>query len=479
MAKGKKSLGPADWYLISIDRLKKIGVVLLLAVIAGGTYFYLDSQKRDPRQRAESAIADAEDALNDLASSDEFTTYKAEFERGRVKLEEARRLLAREDFPESEGAAIEAHTIAQSALARQPGERDSDAQFLSVEGDVQLQKASSSEWKKADARTPLFNGDWVKTGGSASAELIFSNGSLYTVGPNALLEIYSAVNPATSKKQNTVQMQVGSVEINTTDDISTVKTPGTQVVVNSESTAQVGVDAGKSTEVLSLKGTAAVTPTSGGTGVQLASGETVKASGAGALSTKRQFLQPPALSSPPDNQTFRGASDSRVQFSWVANPKAVAYQLQVSRSRLFAGVEINAQRTTPNATARVSSEGSFYWRVASIDDRGQVGPFSTFRRFRVSGVGSTPTQAAESDKTPPTLQLKRPFNIGGAYYMIEGRVEPGATVFINDDEVDVQPDGVFKKLVSFTAVGWNNVIVKAIDPAGNETVQAEKVHVKE
>jgi hypothetical protein len=479
MAKARKSLGPADWYLISIDRLQKIGLIILLVLVAGGIYLYFDSQRKDPRERAEAAVADAEEALSDLAGSQEFTTYKAEFDRGRARLEQARGLLRQENFPGAESAAIEAQTIAQSALAR-TGERDSDAQFLSVDGDVQFQKASSSEWKKADARTPLYNGDWVKTGDIASAELIFSNGSLYTIGPNALLEIYSVVNPATSKKQNSVQMQVGSVEINTTDDASTVKTPGTQVVVSSESTAQVGVDQrAKTTQVMSLKGTAAVSPAAGGQAVSLTSGEIVSASADGSLSAKKQYLQPPALVAPPDNQVFRGSTDSKVQLSWAPNPAAVAYQLQVSRSRLFAGVEINAQRTTNSATAKVSSEGAFYWRVASIDAAGQIGPFSTFRRFRVTGVGGPPTQQSQADKTPPTLQLKRPFNIGGAYYLIEGRVEPGATVYINDDETDVQSDGLFKKLVSFTQVGWNTIIVKAVDPAGNETVQAEKVHVKE
>ena len=45
----------------------------------------------------------------------------------------------------------------------------------------------------------------------SSAELIFSNnGSLYTVGPNALLEIYTAVNPQTSKRTNSVNVEVGS-----------------------------------------------------------------------------------------------------------------------------------------------------------------------------------------------------------------------------------------------------------------------------
>src|SRR5262249_32734821 len=144
-------------------------------------------------------------------------------------------------------------TISRAALSGE-GSTEFDAQFNIVEGDVQFQKSATAEWKRADIGKPLFNGDWVKTGENASAELIFSNGTLYTVGPNALLEIYAQMNPATSKKSKSVQTQVGSVEVATTDDASMVRTPGTQVVVDSDSTTQVGVDRQKGTSVLAEKG---------------------------------------------------------------------------------------------------------------------------------------------------------------------------------------------------------------------------------
>src|SRR6185436_15498888 len=108
---------------------------------------------------------------------------------------------------------------------------------------------------------------WVKTGDRASAELIFSSGSLYTIGPNALLEIYAAVNPGTTRKTNAVQMRIGSVEVATTSDTSTVRTPGTQVVVESQSTAQVGVDRTSQTSIVGMRGGTSVAPEKGGTSI--------------------------------------------------------------------------------------------------------------------------------------------------------------------------------------------------------------------
>jgi hypothetical protein len=476
----KKAVAGADidWYLISIDRLKKFGAVVLLIILAAGGVFYYLQLRQNPRRRAESEIANARSALNSLAASKDFNKYRQEFSRSQKKLDEATALLTETKYPESESAAVDAQTIAKTALATLPT-NESDAQFLTVEGEVQFQKSATNDWRKADVRSPLFNGDWVKTAEDASAELVFSNGSLYTIGQSALLEIYSTVNPTTSKKQNSVQMQVGSVEIATTDDISTVRTPGSQIVVDSESTTQVGIDgAQKSTSIIALKGTTSVAPAAGGVAVKLNSGDVISATKDGGLSAVRKAILPPALLSPSENSVFQVTTNSRVEFSWAPTPGASQYQLQVSRSRLFATLEINARRPRTTALARVSSEGSFYWRIASVSVDGELGPFSQFRRFRVAGVG-TAQQNDTSDKTPPALVVKKPFNIGGQFYMIEGKTDPGATVFINDEEVDVESDGTFKKLVSFDKVGRNAVVVKAVSPAGIQSIQSETVFVEE
>ena len=344
MAKRKKQASGAnvDWYLISIDRLKQIGLVILLILLGLGGWWYFSNQKRNPRSAAESAISEARQALNALAASKDFNQHRSEFDRAQRKLDQAATLLGGAKYPDSESAAVESQTISRAALSGAGGS-DNDAQFLTVEGDVQFQKSSTGDWKPAESRTPLFNGDWVKTGDKASAELIFSNGSLYTVGSGALLEIYSQFNPTTSKKSNLVQMQIGSIEVATTDDQSTVRTPGSQVTVDSESTTQVGVDPQKQTAVVTEKGSASVTPTSGGTAVKLATGEKVTATPEGSLSPVKKLLIPPVLKEPTDNHPVT-IGESQVAFLWDPVAGATGYQFQVSRSRLFTSLEINAKR---------------------------------------------------------------------------------------------------------------------------------------
>jgi hypothetical protein len=465
-----------DWYLVSIDRLKKIGIVILLVLLGGGGWWYFANQKRNPRSMAESAIAEARQALNTLAASKDFPSHRGDFDRAQHKLDEAGSLLAAGKYSDAESAAVESQTFSRAALSGKGG-AENDAQFLTVEGDVQYQKSSTSDWTAAETRTPLFNGDWVKTGGGASAELIFSNGSLYTIGSNALLEIYSQFNPSTSRKNNSVQMQIGSVEVATTDNASSVRTPGSQITVDSESTTQVGVNAEKATAVVSEKGSSSVASSGGGAAVKLAVGEKLTATPEGSLSPVKKLFMPPALLTPADNQVFLVTSDSRVEFSWEAVPGASGYVLEVSHSRLFTSLEINSRRQKTTASARVTAEGAFYWRVASIGPDGETGPFSAFRRFRVSGGahegGTAPSSPA------PALQLKRPYPIGGPFYMIEGTTDPGATVLINDEEADVDASGRFKKLVSFNKIGRNLVTVKAINAAGKQTTLSETVLVEE
>src|SRR6266850_583186 len=176
--------GAIDWYLVSIDRMKKIGLIILLRLLAGGGWWYYTNQKRNPRSSAEAAIAEARQALNTLAASKDFPSHRGDFDRAQHKLDEAGTLLGSGKYGEAQGAAVESQTFSRAALSGKAG-AENDAQFLTVEGDVQFQKSATSDWTAAETRTPLFNGDWVKTGGGASAELFFSNNSVYTVGPNA------------------------------------------------------------------------------------------------------------------------------------------------------------------------------------------------------------------------------------------------------------------------------------------------------
>ena len=242
-----------------------------------------------------------------------------------------------------------------------------------------------------------------KTGDRASAELIFSNGSLYTVGPNALLEIYSSVNPhdepEDERRADARRLRRGRDDA---DDTSTVRTPGTQVVVESESTDAGRRRSGQRDAVVATRGAASVAPEKGGAAVRLAAGEKISATPAGRdlAGQEAGHAAGAALAGRQPGLPALAGADGRDDLE-TQRDGATGYVLQVSRSRLFSTQEINT-RTHEDARRgagdRRKGRSTGAWRRSGRTATSDRSP--PFRRFRVSGGG---TQARPQDRTPPML----------------------------------------------------------------------------
>jgi len=144
MATKRATRTEIDWYLISIDRLKQIGLILLLIVLGLAGWWFFSNQKRNPRSSAEAAIADAREALNSLASSKDFSNHRSDFDRAQKKLDEATALMTAARYANAQETAVESQTISRAAMSGE-GISDFDAQFTTIEGEVQFQKSSTSE----------------------------------------------------------------------------------------------------------------------------------------------------------------------------------------------------------------------------------------------------------------------------------------------------------------------------------------------
>jgi hypothetical protein len=66
----------------------------------------------------------------------------------------------------------------------------------------------------------------------------------------------------------------------------------------------------------------------------------------------------------------------------------------------------------------------------------------------------------------------------GHLFIVRGRTEPGASVTINDEVVAVDGEGLFSKTVELATVGWNTLVIAAVDPSGNRTERRERVYVE-
>ncbi len=79
----------------------------------------------------------------------------------------------------------------------------------------------------------------------------------------------------------------------------------------------------------------------------------------------------------------------------------------------------------------------------------------------------------KNDQTPPYLAVTSPlpFSVTNKRNIkLEGKTEPGATVFVNDEQVSVDSSGVFSADVELKNEGINVIEIKSSDLAGNVSI---------
>ena len=100
--------------------------------------------------------------------------------------------------------------------------------------------------------------------------------------------------------------------------------------------------------------------------------------------------------------------------------------------------------------------GKYYWRVAAVDKDNVEGSFSDFARFTVS----RPQGGARGTGDPPPIIIES-IEVRQNILQVRGRTEPGATLTVNGQRVDVASDGVFNEFISLEKAGRQTVVIRA------------------
>jgi len=202
----------------------------------------------------------------------------------------------------------------------------------------------------------------------------------------------------------------------------------------------------------------------------------VSAAPGGKLGHQRAVPEAPALEKPPVNFLANLDLSNRVDLGWREVVGCTGYELQVSRSRLFAAsnLEFSVQRSTNSAAVKILRAGTYYWRVAALGIEHVRSEWSSPRAFKAF---AGPRVEALSDTTPPKLEVQKPTQMGN-FFIIQGITIPGAMVTVNGEPVEVQGDGTFKKAVALNREGWNTIVIRATDPSGNTAEDRKSVYVE-
>ena len=463
-----------DWFIIPIRKIATWGVLIAVvaaASIVGYRYYLKSNPSAEERARAE--IATATDLLDKANRTAGTSRPGSNVARARDLLTQARDSMEERNFEDARRHAVESQSYSRRVIGGFGADENGDASFIFVEGDVTLQRAGRSTFETARQRQPLFDGDFIKTGRNGSGEIMFTDGTLFTIRPGSLFEVR---RPTAAESGSEVKMVSGAVNVYTSGSPSTIATDDATAAVERDSRVSVDVAQGEKTEVTTYRGKATVS--TGLNTVVLEGRQKVVASArTGAVSPRIRLPEAPIPLLPADNRAFHVATDDEVELKWSQVPDAARYRIQISRSRLFVpdANEVDLDdRTGLSARIRVSREGSYFWRLAAITRAGVSSDWSGVRRFRML---SEPVRAGSGDTTPPELSVLPPQQMGNLF-LIFGKTERGAVVTVNAEPADVGDDGTFKKTITIERDGYALLVIKSVDAAGNETIRRMRVFVE-
>lgn len=463
-----------EWFVIPIERIRKGALLLVIVLVGSGVgYFLYTRTRRPPEEKARVEIANANALLGRASGATGSPRPGSNVAQARDFLGAAQEAFAGRQFDEAFRLAVESQSYARRSVGGAAGEEQGDASFIFVEGDVSLQSAGRSTFEGARQRQSLFDGDFIKTGRTGSAEIMFSDGTLYTLRPGSLFE----VRRPTSSEQTGSQVNIvsGAINVYTAGSTSKISTDAATAAVDRESRVTVDVEKGARTEITTFRGRTTVS-TAGET-VVLGDRERVSARvGSAVISAKITVPETPNPLFPSDNRLYDLKTGDQIDLRWSSVPAAVRYRLQISRSRLFVpdATEVDLDnRTETSALVKVSREGSYFWRVAAITSDGIPSDWSAVRRFKML----TEPPRTGPNAAPPPLTVFPPQQMG-SLFLIFGKTDPGASVTVNGELADVHSDGSFKKTITIDKDGYAMLIVKAVDAAGHETVNRIRVFVE-
>jgi len=353
------------------------------------------------------------------------------------------------------------------------------ARFTSLEGNVKVKPVGQFDWYSADASMVLRKSDLIRTGPGAAAEITFFDGTVVHVRPESLITIEDTSEDFMTKRRRVAwNISAGEVNFqtgrhNVPGSATEISTPTVRTKASELTDGGIRVAQSGDSDVRVYRGSTQVETKAGDT-VTLGASEALKVDAAGKPGPKQILLDAPLLQAPPHQTEISYPDPSRATtlLAWKPVPTATSYHVMVDYSPYFNRPLVDQVRKDSSVELRGLDTGKYYWRVAAVDANGVEGAFAAFARFTVvrkEGTGA-------GGGTPPPLVIEA-LDVRTNILQIKGRTEPGATVTVNDQRVDVQGDGAFNEFIQLDKVGRQVVVIRSIGINGGVNEQKRPVVV--
>jgi len=354
------------------------------------------------------------------------------------------------------------------------------ARFSLIEGNVKVKRVGTFEWVSADRSIILRKSDLVKTGASSSAEISFFDGTVVHIRPDSLITIEeTSEDPSTKQRKVATHISSGEVNFQTVrrnvpGSAAEVSTPTVKGTVGEMSNANIRVAEGGDSDVRVIGGSIRG-ETRSGQRIELGKSEAVRIDAGGKAGEKFTLLAAPALLAPPHMAEISYPDPTRATtlLAWKSVPAAASYHVMVDYSPYFNRPLVDRKgHGDASVELRGLDVGKYYWRVAAADKDQNEGVFSDFQRFTVT----RPSGAAAGTGPPPPLVIES-LDLRQNLLQVKGKTEPGASVTINGQRVDVQGDGGFNEFITLPTAGKQVVTIRSTGINGGINEQRRPVVV--
>jgi hypothetical protein len=471
-----------DWVTVKIRTLVFYGVMAFSILIgAVGIYLYFRYSGVSLQETALKSIESAEKVIHTAEQKVTGESFREDLDKAVEKLGEARSAFQAGDFEGAKQTAILAEKMA-SSIIQGSSYALSQARVVSVEGQVELQRAGQLDWLAARDGMGLTKGDRIRCATNASAEIRYVDGSTLVAKPGALMEIVESKQDSETGRTDVVTgVNAGGINVKTREYLVSgstheVKTPTSVATLSAQTALDIGYDPGeKVTDISVFSGQADVR--AGEQKLTLATNENVRVDPAEKFTPKKKIPKIPMLFRPSHFKFFLLDSlrKGSLPFEWESVGQGVRYEFQCAATPLFTNPIIVAGKLRHSSYAgRFSEEGRYFWRVKAIDDKGLEGGYSAPYWFQISNV--------EPTGTPPRLEISSITAFGGGLVMVEGKTKPGVFVSVEGGDKVWQPfidaSGNFRKPVQFNEEGLHNLTIVARDSHGLESRVSRKVSIQ-
>jgi hypothetical protein len=470
-----------EW--INITYRSVATIVLVVALLAGGAgVWWYHKNRLGPRNDAQGAISRAASKLSEAVVLPLDPEMRQLVEKADDHLKLARAEFEESDFPSSVIAARQSQELSSKALAGASG-GNAESRLVKInklEGDVRVKQAGSFSWTGATMSTVLRAGDQVKTSSNSSAEVIYFDGTVTRIQPGSLLEIRDLYeDPVTKVRRVKQKLSWGEISASTQQrnvNGSYHEVAAGKIAARTEDAGRfrVAVDEAQQTSLVDVFD-GKVELATPDTKEVLQSGERIRAAADGRLSAKETLPGVPRLISPSDQRVFifEDPAQESITLNWETLTGIRRFRLVISDQPLFTSPLYNAERDDLSAVLEGVGTGTYYWKVAAVNGAGVTGPFSDSRSFRISSERIRD----RTDTEPPSLKITE-FVTLGQMVIINGTTEPGATLWVDNNKVDISEEGSFNTVVRLRREGLNEIRLMAQDTAGNQSTLSRNAYVE-